>query len=107
MAGMVWGRVASVSLCLLVAGAACKRPAPAEQGGEAHGNADTTNYRTPVPTKRPRRAKPGCLADRMGKLLIDAEQSADCGEHAADLKCARACDRGDAAACQEHAVAID
>jgi len=43
----------------------------------------------------------------MGKLLIDAEQSADCGEHAADLKCARACDRGDAAACQEHAVAID
>jgi TPR repeat protein len=43
----------------------------------------------------------------MGKLLIDVDQSPDCGEHAADAKCERACGRGDAAACQEHAAAID
>jgi len=103
---MLPSRVAVVSLCLLAAGAACKRP-PAQQGGEARGNADTTNYRTPVPTKRLRPAKPGCVADRMGKLLIDVQQSPDCGEHAADFKCGRACGRGDGAACQEHAVAID
>jgi TPR repeat protein len=100
-------RVAIASLCLLASGATCKRSTQGEQGGEARGNADSTDFRTPVPTKRPRRAKAGCLADRMGKLLIDVKQSPDCGKDAADFKCARACGRGDAAACEEHAVAID
>jgi hypothetical protein len=107
MAGMAWDRVAVASLCLLMAGAACRRPAPAERGGEARGTADKDDYRTPVPTKRPRRPKTGCLADTMGKLVVNVMKSPDCGEDAADFKCARACGRGDAAACYQHGLAIE
>ena len=105
---MAWDRVAVASLCLLASGAACKRSAPGEQGGERAGTADNTNFRTPVPTKRPRRAKAaGCLSDTMGKLLINVKKSPDCDEDAADFKCARACGRGDGAACYQHGVATE
>src|SRR4051812_41767695 len=107
MARMAWDRVAVASLCLLAAGAACKRSAPAEQAGEGRGNVDSANVRTPVPTKRPRRAKSNCLADTMGALSVGVQQSPACSEDAASSKCGRACATGDASACYQHALAID